>query len=111
VLATGALTALVAFRADAHSMGIALWSLRLSWVALGLSILLGSLVLHGEVWSVAELARRAGEKTKEQFSSGDLSPSPVFAMRPARYKRADELFRLCLVIAVLALVVHALFRQ
>lgn len=112
VLASGALTALVAFRADAHSAGIALWLLRVAWVALGLSILLGSLVLHGEVWTAAELANLVAAEIRKQFSddSGD-PPSAIFANRPPRYRRAEKTMYWTLLLAVVALVAHAVLRS
>ena len=111
VLSSGALTALVAFRADAHSTGIALWFLRVVWVALGLSILLGSLSLHGEVWTARELARLAAEQAKERFSSDETGISPIVAMRHPRYERAERWFYRLLIFSVSALVLHAVVRR
>lgn len=110
VLASGALTALVAFRAGFHSTGIALWSLRVAWVALGLSILHGASALHGEVWTARALAMGVGEQIKQRFSSGE-GPSPVVANRPPRYERAERWLYRSLIVAVIALVVHAVARQ
>src|SRR5438270_7907953 len=93
-LASGALTALVAFRAGTESTGVALWSLRVGWVALGLSILLGALSLHGEVWIAAELSRRAATQAKERLYSGETGLSPIVAHRPARYERSERAFYL-----------------
>jgi hypothetical protein len=111
LLSSGALTALVAFRADAHSTGIALWFLRVAWVTLGLSILLGALAMHGEVWTARELARLAGEQAKERFSSGETGIAPIVSMRHPRYERAEKWFYRLLILSVSALVVHAVVRQ
>jgi len=111
VLSSGALTALVAFRADAHSSGIALWFLRIAWVALGLSILLGALALHGEVWTAAELGKLVAKQVKERFSSGDTTISPVVAMKPPRYGRAEKFLYCSLLVAVVSLVAHAVARR
>jgi hypothetical protein len=110
ILASGALTALVAFRAGSNSTGIALWSLRVAWVALGLSILLGAFSLHGEVWTARELARGVAEQIKQRFSSGE-APSLVVANRLPRYERAETWFYRSLIAAVIALVLHAVVRQ
>ena len=111
LLASGALTALVAFRAGSQSVGLSLWSLRIAWVALGLSILLGAFSLHGEVWSTAELARLAAKEAKERLYSGATGISPIVANRPERYTRAEGAFYTCLVVSVVALVIHAVLRS
>ena len=111
LLASGALTALVAFRAGAQSVGPALWSLRVAWVALGFSILLGAFSLHGEVWSAAELARLAAKEAAERLRSGATGISPIVANKPPRYARAEGAFYTCLVTSVVALVMHAVLRS
>jgi hypothetical protein len=111
LLASGALTALVAFRAGAQSVGPALWSLRVGWVALGISILLGAFCLHGEVWTAAELARLAAKDAKDRLESGRTGISPIVTNRPACYTRAERAFYISLVLSVLALVVHAVLRS
>jgi hypothetical protein len=111
VISSGALTALVAFRAGAQSVGLALLFLRIAWVALGLGILLGALSLHAEVWTAAELVRLASQQARERSSSGATGPSPVVAKRPGFYRWAERLFYLCLIVAVISLVSHAVLRN
>ena len=111
LLASAALTALVAFRAGAQSIGPALWSLRVGWVALGLSILLGAFSLHGEVWTVAELARLVANDMQDRLQTGRTGISPIVTNKPARYSRAERAFYTCLVISVVALVLHAVLRS
>jgi hypothetical protein len=110
VLASGTLAALVAFRAGAQSTGIALLALRIAWVALGLSILLGALSLRGEVSKAALLVKAAAAKAIEQSRRGETWTSPVVAAKPAIYRWAEVLFYLALIVAVVALVVHAVLR-
>jgi len=107
VIASAALTALVAFRSGDHSVGMSLWSLRIGWVALGLGILLGAFSLHGEVWIAHELTRRVLEQAKSRSVTGATGISPVGANLPARYRAAKGGFCGCLILAVLALVTHA----
>lgn len=111
VIASAALTALVAFRAGAQSTGIALLLLRIAWVSLGLGILLGALSLHAEVWIAAELVRLVSQQTKERSTSGATGPMPVVAKTPPHYRWAERLFYLCLTVAVISLVAHAVLRN
>jgi hypothetical protein len=111
IVASGALTALVAFRAGSQSTGAALLFLRISWVALGFGILLGALSLHGEIWTAAELARLAAKEAAERSPRSDSSPSPVVANRPALYRWAERLFYTSLILAVISLVAHAVLRN
>jgi len=110
VLASGTLAALVAFRAGAQSTGIALLALRIAWVALGLSILLGALSLRGEVAKAALLAKAATAKAIEQSRKGEAWTLPVTAAKPAIYRWAEVLFYAALIVAVVSLVVHAVLR-
>lgn len=111
LLASGTLAALVAFRAGAQSTGAALWALRVAWVSLGLGILLGAAALHAEVWIAAALVKRSVAEALERASRPGDSPSPVVANKPALYKAADLGFRLSLLVAVVALVAHAVLRS
>jgi hypothetical protein len=111
LLASGALTALVAFRAGTQSIGVALLFLRIGWVSLGLGILLGAFCLHGEVWTASKLAKLAAKEMMERLRQGESSPpSPIFANRPALYRWAEKCFYACLVVAVISLVTHAVLR-
>jgi cytochrome c biogenesis protein CcdA len=110
VLASGALTALVAFRAGTASTGAALWALRVAWVALGAGILSGAFALHGEVWLAAGLARQAATAAKSKSQPG-AGLGPIAANLPPRYQRAVRVCYTSLLLAVLALVAHALLRD
>jgi hypothetical protein len=111
LLASGALTALVAFRAGTQSIGVALLFLRIGWVSLGLGILLGAFCLHGEVWTASKLAKLAAQEAIERSRRGESSPSPIFANRPALYRWAEKCFYASLVVAVISLVTHAVLRH
>ena len=111
VIASAALTALVAFRAGSQSTGMALLFLRVAWVSLGLGILLGALSLHAEVWTAAELVRLASKEARERSSSGATAPSPIVAQRPPIYRWAETFFYVCLTVAVVSLVTHAVLRN
>ena len=114
MIASAALTALVTFRTGDQSIGLSLWCLRTGWVALGLGILLGAFSLHGEVWTTSEIARLAGEAAKTRCSgplgSSTSGPIPIFCTLPKRYQIAQTGFYGCLMLAVLALVSHAVLR-
>jgi hypothetical protein len=107
LLASGALTALVAFRSGTQSIGVALWFLRIGWVSLGLGILLGAFCLHGEVWTASTLAKLAAERLRQ----GESLSSPVFANRPPVYRWAEKCFYAFLIAAVISLVTHAVLRN
>lgn len=111
VLASGSLAALVAFRTGANSTGPALWCLRLAWAALGAGILLGSAALHGEVWTAADLANRAAAELKERWSSGADQPFSIFSKRPVRYKWFARGCYASLLVAVVAVVAHAILQS
>lgn len=110
ILASGTLAALVAFRAGAQCTGIALLALRIAWVALGLSILLGAISLHGEVAKATLLAKAATAKALESLRTSEPWTSPVVVPKPAIYRCAEILFYTALIVAVAALVVHAVLR-
>jgi hypothetical protein len=107
LLASGALTALVAFRAGTQSIGVALLFLRIGWVSLGFGILLGAFCLHGEVWTARKLAELAAERLRQ----GEPLSSPIVANRPARYRWAEKGFYAFLIVAVISLVTHAVLRN
>jgi hypothetical protein len=111
VLASGSLTALIAFRAGAQSTGAALLFLRSAWVSLGVAILLGAFSLHGEVWFARELVRLVVEENKARKVSGANLPSPSVARLPTRYRWAEILFYIALLVAVISLVMHAVLRD
>lgn len=111
LLASGSLTALVAFRAGAQSTGMALFFLRVAWISLGSAILLGAFSLHGEIWMAQDLVRLVVEENKERNLSGAHPPSPSVARLPARYRWSERLFYAALVAAVISLVAHAVIRN
>ncbi len=85
-------------------MGIALLALRIAWVALGLSILLGALSLRGEVSIATELVKLSVAKAKEQSEKGEAWTEPSFADKPAIYRWSEFLFYSSLLVAVVAFV-------
>lgn len=109
LLASGALTALVAFRTGS-STGLALAAMQTAWVALGLGILLGASAIHGEVWLAAERVRLNLAQAKQRKSLGGAPLSPSVAILPWRYKAARRICYASLLVAVVALVTHALAR-
>lgn len=111
VLAAGSLTALIAFRAGAQSVGAALFFLRAAWISLGAAILLGAFSLHGEVWLARELVRLVVEESKARKGSGADRPSPSVARLPARYRWSEILLNVALLAAVISLVTHAILRD
>ncbi len=110
LIASGALTALVAFRSDPPSTGVALLFLRIGWIALGSGILLGALSLHGEVSMSSAIVKDSVAKAKEQASRGEAWTEPVVSKKKAVYKVSEWLFYSSLMIAVVALVIHAVVR-
>jgi hypothetical protein len=111
VLASGALTVLVALRAGAQSTGAALFWLRGAWVSLGIAIVFGAFSLHGEVWMARELVRLTVEENKQRNLSGSRLPSPSVARLPARYIWSERLFYTALLAAVVSLVLYAVLHD
>jgi hypothetical protein len=105
MLAAGALTLLVSLRTGTPHSSLALWCLRVAWVALGLGILLGGIALHREVWTATALP---GQWLK-QIKSGVDAQKPVVVDPPRVYRCAERGSYVLLSIAVLALVAHGLF--
>lgn len=110
LLASGSLTALVAFRAGEQSQGLALLCLQIAWATLGSGILLGASALHGEVWKATELAAGFAAAVKAEYDRSGVPPSGIAATLPARYKRAEKGCYISLLVAVVALVAHAILR-
>jgi len=102
---------LLLFGAGTQSTGISLLALRIAWVSLGLSILLGALSLRGEVWRAALLVKAATAKAIEQHKRGEEWTEPVVVKKPSIYKWSEGLFYVALVVSVIALVVHAVLRR
>jgi hypothetical protein len=110
LMSSGSLTALVAFPSDPHSTGMALLFLRIGWVSLGCSILLGALSLHGEVSMSSALVKDSVAKAREQSLKGEAWTEPVVSNKKVIYKVSEFLFYSSLFIAVISLVIHAVLR-
>lgn len=104
--ASGALTVLVSFHSDKDLAGFASHCIKTAWISLGSGILLGSISLHGDVWSAREMARRLAEGLSKQR----LGNITVHVELPLRYRLSTMLCYISLAVAVIALVSYAVVR-
>jgi len=109
LLASGALTVLVALHPQSPVGCWPLLCLRLAWIALGLGILLGAFALHGEVWSAGALARQVGARLSDMPSQTGATLF-VGTTLPKRYERARFCCYASLIVAVCSLVIYSVIR-
>jgi hypothetical protein len=108
-LASGALAVLVSLQSHSQT-GVSGIAQKISWVALGSGILLGSLRLYGEVWTAREMVKKLVAERKRQASQGDAIPSPIVVELPRFVKLSERLCYGSLILAVISLVIFALTR-
>jgi hypothetical protein len=115
VMATGALSVLVALNTGAGSSGTPLFFLHLAWITGGLGILSGTIALSGEphmaTKTVRQLSAMHTAALKQAAASGTYPRSGPFAIMPAWWIRPSEVAcNTSLTIALLSLVAFALTR-
>ena len=106
LLASGALTVLVSLHSDTHLVGLPMYCMKTAWVSLGLGILLGSVTLHGDVWTAAETTRLLADGLSRPHP-GNIT---VHVRLPERYRLSATICYLSLVCAVISLVLYAVTR-
>ena len=106
LLASGALAVVVSLHSDKQLAVMPLFYMKAAWVSLGLGILLGSVSLHGDVWTSAETAQRLARALSEPHPRNIT----VHVKLPFRYRASTSLCYLSLSCAVISFVLYALTR-
>lgn len=106
LLASGALAVVVTLHSEKQLAGMPLFYMKAAWVSLGLGILLGSVSLHGEVWSSRETARLLA-KALSGPHPGNIT---VHVELPFRYRASTNICYLSLVCAVISFVLYGVTR-
>ena len=108
LLSSGGMTVLVSLRGTSPIGCLPHLCMAAGVVSLGLGILSGAVALHGEVWTARDLVVQMGQYSKK-IQEHPSEPFPgILSNNPKRYRVAEWLFYIFLVIAVLALVVYAI---
>ena len=106
LLASGALAVVVSLHSDKQLAGMPLIYMKVAWVSLGIGILLGSVSLHGEVWTSEETAQRLADALSRPHP-GNIT---VYVALPWRYRVSTTICHLSLVCAVISFVLYAVSR-
>lgn len=106
LLASGALTVVVSLHSDKQLAGMPLLYMKVAWISLGLGILLGSVSLHGDVWTSAE----TGNRLAAALSGPHPGNITVHVELPFRYRVSTTICYLSLICAVVSFVLYAVTR-
>lgn len=105
LLASASLAVIVSLHSE-KPVGSALIYAKATWVALGLGILLGSISLHGDVWTADALVKNLAG----QIAQPNHGKITIHVPLPWRYRAATKLCYGCLICAVVSFVLYALKR-